>query len=50
MIPSQGKTISPVTLLKKRPFIAKGHTSVVRTLLPFLSSSVILNLCEGNML
>lgn len=48
MISSQGKMISPVTLLKKSPFIPKGHTSVVRTLLPCLSSSLNLNLCEGN--
>lgn len=27
MIPSQGKMISPVTLLKKRPLVAKGHIS-----------------------
>lgn len=46
MIPSQGKMISPV----KSPFIPKGHTSVVRTLPPCLSSSVKLNLCEGSTL
>lgn len=50
MIPSQGKVISPVTLLKKSPFIPKGYTAVARTLLPCLSSSVNLNLCEVNTL
>lgn len=50
MIPSQGKMISPVTLLKKRPLVAKGHTSVVEALLPCLSSSVNLNLREDKAL